>query len=421
MPAPTKFSDFSSLQSYLDSRGFFHWDLTLDRIRRVLAKFELFGGSVSRPRIVHVVGTNGKGSTSTFLAAMARAQGLRVGLYTSPHFVSIRERALINGEILSEREWVACANLVLAAGGADLTYFEFISALSLAAFARAGAELIVLEAGLGGRNDATTAAPADMVIFAPISLDHENVLGAGIEAIAADKADAMAVGRGIRATITATQEPAVADILRGAAKRLAAPLFSPAELVAYPEGTALGLAGPHQWGNAHLALAAWQWLADNFGFKNTEEGRLTGLREAFIPGRLQLTPAAPVEGLPALILDGAHNAHGLQVLAAALGMLKLKPGAIIFSALMDKDMAIAADVLPQLTSGSIFIPPIKSNPRAAAPEALAGLFGARGRVAPDFAGALRLAAKESSGAVLICGSLYLLGEFYTLYPRYLRA
>ncbi len=418
MPVPVEFADFSSLQKYLHDLDFFHWDLTLGRIRRALAYLKPYSGA-PRPCIAHILGTNGKGSTATFLASIARAQGLRVGLYTSPHFVNLRERILIDGKPLPESEWVACANMVLRTGEKDMTYFEFITALGLSAFARAGVELLVLEAGLGGRNDAVTAFPADLVIFTPLSLDHENVLGHGLAAIAADKADALAPGREIKAALSTEQEPAAYEALAAAARKLDCPLFKPEEIIAYPGGARLGLAGAHQKGNAHLALAAWQWLADNFGFKNTEEGRLAGLREAFIPGRLQFIPADPAGGSPALILDGAHNTHGLLALRAALDELKLKPGAIIFSALADKDISAAAKILAGLTAGPIFVPPIKDNSRAATPADLAGFLGPKACPVSDLAEALRLAKEKSPGPVLICGSLYLLGEFYTLYPRYL--
>ncbi len=433
MPQLSKFNDFAAITTHLDGLSSFHWDLSLERIGRVLGRLTATGpgSSAQKTLAVQVVGTNGKGSTASFLAALGQAHSLRVGLYTSPHFVSVRERIMVDGRILPESEWVACANLVWRAGGQELTYFEFITALAVAAFARAGVELVVWEAGLGGRHDATTALPVDLVLFTPMSLDHEAVLGAGLAAIAADKADALAQGRGIRAAITAGQEFAALTALQNAAARLGCPLLAPAEVAAYPESThpkldSLGLAGPHQRGNAQLALAAWHWLAANFSLPNTESGRLAGLRQAFIPGRLQFIPADPAHGLPPLILDGAHNAHGLQALAEALHNLGISPAAIIFSALADKDMRLAGEILPGLTSGPIFIPPVKDNPRAAAPADLAALFGSRAKCAPDLAAALSLAGQAllpspagPENPILVCGSLYLLGEFYTLHPEYL--
>ena len=340
-----------------------------------------------------------------------------MGLYVSPHFVSVRERVLVNGRALPENEWLACANLVWRAGGGDLTYFEFITALAAAAFDRAAVDLAVWEAGLGGRHDATTALPADVVLFTPMSLDHQTVLGPDLAAIAADKADALAAGRGIKAAITAAQASIALGALQTASTRLGCPLLTPKELAGYPGQAQLGLAGPHQRGNAHLALAGWQWLADNFGLHSKKDAHLSGLRQAFIPGRLQFIPANQARNLPPLILDGAHNAHGLHALRDALQQMGIRPGAIVFSALADKDMAQAGEILTELTSGAIFIPPVRNNPRAAAPTDLAALLGPRAKPAPDLKAAISLAAAATSDHILICGSLYLLGEFYTLHPE----
>ena len=412
-----KFTDFAALSAHLEGLGFFHWDLTLCRTRRVLEAMGL-AGRLGRAG-AHIVGTNGKGSTATFLAALGAAHGLRVGVYTSPHFVSVRERILVDGRPLPETEWVACANLVWQAGGEELTYFEFITALAAAALARAGVDLIIWEAGLGGRNDATTVLPVDVVLFTPMSLDHEGVLGAGLPAIAEDKAAALAPGRGIAAATTAAQEPRSLAALQAAAGALPCPLHTAAELIPCPEPAQLGLAGPHQQGNAHLALAGWQWLAQHFGFADTEGQRRTGLRQAFIPGRLQFISPNPARGRPQLILDGAHNAQGLQAMAQALRVMGITPGAIIFSAMADKDMSEAWALLPALTSGPIIIPPVQNNPRAAAPADLAAQLGPRAKPAPNLAAALDLAAAATSAPILVCGSLYLLGEFYTLHPEYL--
>ena len=420
MPKLPEFKDFASVAAHLGGLGFFYWDLSLERIGRTLHWLEdLVPAMTHRPAAAHVVGTNGKGSTATFLAALGQAQGLSAGLYTSPHFLSVRERILVDGKPLSEEEWVVCANFVRQAGGESLTYFEFVTALAAVAFARAKVDLAVWEAGLGARSDAVTAVPADVVLFTPIGLDHENILGEGLAAIAQDKADALVAGRGIKAVITAGQESIVRDALQSAAKRLGCPLLAPAEIIAWPEGARLGLNGAHQQSNAHLALSGWAWLAKYFGFADTEAGHLAGLRQAFIPGRLQFIAPDPARGLPALILDGAHNAHGLRALHAALRQMGISPGAVIFSALADKDMRAAGIVLSELTLGPIFVPPVQDNPRAAKPSELVAMLGPRAISAPDIQSALSLAAAATSDPILVCGSLYLLGEFYTLHPEYL--
>ncbi len=415
-----EFTDFASVAAHLRGLGFFYWDLSLERIGRTLHWLEdLVPAMQRRPAAAHIVGTNGKGSTATFLAALGRAHGLRAGLYTSPHFLSVRERILVDGRLLPEDEWVVCANFVRQAGGESLTYFEFVTALAAVAFARAGVDLAVWEAGLGARSDAVTALPVDLVLFTPIGLDHENILGEGLAAIARDKADALVAGRGIEAAVTAGQEPAVLEILQHAAERLGCPLLTPSEVIVWPEGARLGLAGAHQQDNAYLALAGWRWLVGRFGFADAEARRLDGLRRAFIPGRLQFIPSAPERGLPALILDGAHNAHGLRALHSALRQMGIRPGAVIFSALADKDMRAAGAALSALTAGPIFVPPVQDNPRAAKSEDLVALLGPRAQPAADLNAALSLAAAATSDPILVCGSLYLLGEFYTLHPEYL--
>ena len=166
----TTFSTPADIQRHLDSLGLFHMDMGLGRMRRALAALDL-----ARPPFVvaQVLGTNGKGSTSAFLASLALAHGCRVGLYTSPHFVSPTERIRIGGPEQPicapwpAENWVEPANQVMAVAP-ELTYFEFLTVLALLGFAREGVELAVLEAGLGGRHDATTAVAADLLCYAPI-------------------------------------------------------------------------------------------------------------------------------------------------------------------------------------------------------------------------------------------------------------
>ncbi len=418
-----EFRTFGDILSYLDRLGFFHMDLTLDRVGACLVRL-----GVSRPPYpaVHVVGTNGKGSTATFLASLARAHGLRTGLYTSPHFVDFRERIRIDGAPASKEACLALAREVMAAGGAKLTYFEFLTVLALLAFKTAGVDLAVLEAGLGGAHDATSAISMDMTLFTPIDLDHQAILGDTLEAIATDKAQAMQ--KGIPA-FCAPQQPAALAVLRQIARERACPfvLTGPEQL---PAEIPLGLAGAHQKTNASLALAAWRSLAAKLGIPSTPDKERHGLERAFIPGRLQYIPATPEH--PALLLDGAHNAHGLTALAHAIRARSPLPAAIIFSCLGDKKMDAVLDMLPGLTSGPIFVPPVERNPRAADPALIAAKLGDRARPMPSLRDALENAMQHvrripatkgrnapAAGPVLICGSLYLLAVFYDLYPTYL--
>ena len=245
---------FCSLQDvlrHLDALGLFHMDLGLDRMRRVLRALKL-----ERPPfvVVQVAGTNGKGSTSAFLGALCAAHGCRTGLYTSPHFVSPEERIRINGTPVPGTAWPGPANRIVAASGEELTYFEFLTVLALLLFREAGVEVAILEAGLGGRHDATTAVTADIVCFTPIAMDHAAVLGPTLGDSARDKAGAIRSGAPV---LTAPQFPAAAQALTAAATACGAELSAAPPL---PPGWLphLGLAGAHQLINAGLALAAWQ-------------------------------------------------------------------------------------------------------------------------------------------------------------------
>lgn len=420
------FRTFEELLSHLDGLGFFHMDLTLDRVGACLERLGL-----SRPPFptIHVVGTNGKGSTATFLASLARAHGLRVGLYTSPHFVDFRERIRINGIPASKEECLARARELMAAGGETLTYFEFITVLALLIFRSSEVDLAVLEAGLGGAHDATSAISMDMTLFTPIDLDHQAILGDTLAEIATDKARAMQ--KAVPA-LSAPQRPEALDALRetAAERSCALSLTGPKDL--WPDAR-LGLAGEHQKTNAALALAAWRALAPTLGLSSGPDKERKGLERAFIPGRLQYVPAS--RELPALLLDGAHNAHGLAALARAVRARPSLPRALIFSCLGDKKMDTVLGMLPELTDGPIFVPPVENNPRAADPKVLAAKLGSRATPATSLAEALKLATNslrasdrqetERSRAgfgeepVLICGSLYLLAVLYDLYPEYL--
>ena len=420
----TTFSTHTDIQRHLDGLGLFHMDMDLGRMRRALAALDL-----ARPPFVvaQVLGTNGKGSTSAFLASLALAHGCRVGLYTSPHFVSPTERIRIGGPEQpictpwpAER-WVESANQVMAAAP-DLTYFEFLTVLALLSFAREGVELAVLEAGLGGKHDATTAVAADLLCYAPIALDHKDIIGPTLADIAADKAAAI---RSAAPVCSVTQFPEAAKALENAARAHKASTFraTPA-----PAGLRLGLNGPHQRINAGLALAAWQQLAPML-HKNAEDAsaQARGLAQAFMPGRLQRLPGT--DTLPPLLLDGAHNPHGMAALIKALRAEGIKPAAAIFSCLADKDWLPAAQMLKHyLGEAPMFVLTLDNHRAAAADdiaEACNSLPPATVQALPQgpqvLAQALELAralpAVSEARPVLMSGSLYLLSEFFTMYPQ----
>lgn len=420
------FSSCADILRHLDGRGFFHMDLSLHRMVDALHALGL-----SRPPflVAQVLGTNGKGSTSTFLASLARAHGHRVGLYTSPHFVLPDERIRINGRPLPCASWVDAANDVVRCGP-ELTYFEFLTVLAVLLFAREGVELAVMEAGLGGRYDATTALAADVLAYVPIAKDHAAVLGPTLRHIAADKAAAI---RSAAPVFSAPQFPPAEEALRAAAARQGAPLSFVAPL---DTGVTLGLAGAHQRVNAGLVLAVWKSLAPRLGSSPDDAGaQARGLAAAFIPGRLQLAAGVCLPGsaepLPPLLLDGAHNAHGMRSLARYLQERALTPRAVLYSCLGDKEWQPAAALLHRQVPAAPFFVPGLHNERAAAAADVARFLNAlapgAAHVADDVPSALRLAAAvpppdgiaPERAPVLICGSLYLLSELYAFLPSLL--
>ena len=372
--------------------------------------------------IVQVLGTNGKGSTSTFLASLGQVHSLKTGLYTSPHFISPAERIRIDGMPLPEALWPALGNQVMAANS-DLTYFEFLTVLALLAFREQETDLIIMEAGLGGAHDATTAIFTNLMCYTPIGMDHMAILGDTLAAIASDKAGAI---RGNAPVVTAPQEADALACLRSTCRLHQARLVETGDAALREiSGMELGLAGPHQRVNAAVALSAWRILHDICRLPYSLPAVRKGLAQAFLPGRLQQCKARC--SLPALWLDGAHNEHGMRALVAALQEAETRPAAVIFSCLKDKDWQGMCRLLLEAagTESPLIIPAIH-NERAADNTALAALLRELGaqdvRVTPDISVAVSLldAIPKHNAPVLICGSLYLLSEFYTLFPQYLR-
>ncbi len=423
-PSPSDFTDFAGFSAYLDSLGLFHMELGPHRMQAALAGLRL----QSLPHLaVQVVGTNGKGSTSAFLAAMLAAHGLPTGLYLSPHFVTVRERILMGGRQLPEADWTAAARAVLdavAPGGeaGRLTYFELLTAMAARMFADHGAEAAVYEAGLGGAGDATTALPRDLVLFTPIGMDHAAVIGPTLADIARDKAGAMTPG-GL--AVTGPQPAEAMRELRGAAERIGARLYTVAELAAYDAAsrqavlngpprlhipvTKMRLAGPHQTQNATLALAGFSLCAGLLGISPDTDALRRALAETFIPGRLHLLH---LPGMTAkLLLDCAHNPPAVQALAEALAALGIAPAAMIFTSLGDKDLDAMAPMVRKLTQGPIFVPELPGVSRARPAAEVAALLGPRAVAVADPAAALE-AAKDIDGTVLACGSMYLLAALF---------
>ncbi|MGE5183795.1 MAG: bifunctional folylpolyglutamate synthase/dihydrofolate synthase [Acidobacteriota bacterium] len=364
----------------------FGMKLGLERLRAVL---DALGAPDRRlGKVIHVGGTNGKGSTVAMVAALARSAGTHVATYTSPHLSTLRERVVVDGELASEDAVVAAAERVDAAGGGELTFFEQITAIGMLLIADARVEVSVVEVGLGGRLDATNVVDADVAVVTGVALDHEAILGDTLELIAREKAGIFKPGR--RAVIGHSGEPAAVPWLVELARQTGAHATVVTSATGIPR---LAMPGEHQRWNAAAALAAIRAL----GVPH-ERGALARVTH---PGRF--------ERARDLILDGAHNPHGARALAATLRELALHP-VLVAAVSADKDVAaIAAALAPEVRA---VIATRYQQERALAPDALAAAFRAAGAsvdTAPDLAAALAKA-RALGSPVLVAGSLFVVGE-----------
>ncbi|HET6405895.1 MAG TPA: folylpolyglutamate synthase/dihydrofolate synthase family protein [Candidatus Thermoplasmatota archaeon] len=400
----------------LDARARFGQRMGLDTMRgmlRALGDFHL-----ALP-VVHVAGTNGKGSVCAMLASALAASGKRVGLYTSPHLVRFHERIQVDGVELRDEELARAVERCMPALQAypEATYFEVATLVALRHFADARVDVAVLETGLGGRLDATNVFEKPLAtVITNISLEHTDVLGKTEEAIAREKAGILR--RGVPC-VTGASGAALATI-RAVASELDAPLLVLGdEFVPMPDasdddgqtfdllgdrehaGLRIPFLGAHQVENAALAVATLDLLGV------PELAIREGLARTRWPGRLQR-----IAGKPSLLLDGAHNPAGVAALAEHLKARGLRP-VLVFGALGDKDWAtMVATLAPHASDAVVTRVP---SPRAADPQEVARAFsmnGIFGMVVEEPGHALRTAERIAGpdGLVLVTGSLYLVGD-----------
>jgi len=362
---------------------------------------------------VQIAGTNGKGSTAAMLDSICRAAGIRTGLYTSPHLVSMTERIRIAGEEISRDDFARHATKVRAVAE-DLvarkeiealpTFFEQLTAIALVAFREANVELAILETGLGGRLDSTTAANASIVGITSIAMDHEEYLGDTLASIAAEKAAT------IRPSVTAViakQDPEALRVLLERCEHVGVQPSLEGD-GDFWDVSGLSLRGAHQIQNASVAIRLAKALRER-GFSISEEQIGLGLARAHHPGRLELIPSKPD-----VLLDGAHNPAGAEALRTYLNEFDHGPLTLIFGAMRDKKLDQIAAVLFPLADCLILT--TVDNPRAASVETLAPLAQrfARGRIieSGSSAEAIQAAITETpeNGLICVTGSLYLIGE-----------
>ncbi|MFO0748423.1 MAG: Mur ligase family protein [Myxococcota bacterium] len=423
--------DFQATQAWLDALAPRGIQLGLERVRQALARL---GDPHVGMRAVIVGGTNGKGSTSTFLAAMLHAAGYRTGLYTSPHLVSITERIRIGGHTILPRDFAVQAAIVQQAidqaPAIPLTQFEVLTVMALCYFRERQVDIAVLEVGLGGRLDATNVVDAEVAVLTRIGLDHERILGKTTTLIAGEKVPIIKPG---------------ATAIIGCAPRLWREVVGPwcvdkkaharragvDFLHTWLEGgfryrgwmhrvgpVHLGMRGVHQGQNAALACAAAEALVDR-GLRIRPVHIAEGLLRARHRGRLERHESTA--GWPAVLVDGAHNPMGARALARHVAaFLPERPRVLLLGVNPEKQVARMIETLSRevdavvLTSSSArpvsdFAPYLAMARKAGVrhlvhdPDAARALMSARSIAGPE-------------GGVLMTGSLYLIGDLLPLLP-----
>ena len=401
-------------------------DLSLERMRVLCAAL---GDPQNRlPPVIHVAGTNGKGSTVAFIRAIAEAAGLRVHTYTSPHLVRFNERIRLAGRLIEDGALNAVLDRIEAAmegTGSQATVFESTTAAAFVAMSEVPADLTIIEVGLGGLLDATNVIDRPLLsVIAPVDLDHAEFLGDSLPGVAAEKAGILKPGaRGL----IARQSEVVMDVIEAAARRVQAPLtVMGVDFDAWADRGGLSyqdqerfldlpvpaLVGPHQIDNAGLATAVALEL------DLPESAIAEGLRSVRWPARMQRLTAGPYgEAARAadaeLWLDGGHNPHAGAALAVSLAERQARaprPLALVVGMLANKDAGGFFAALDG-TGAAVFTVPFDGA--AAEPEALAAVARGHGLGATPCASvheALDRALRFGAGRIVICGSLYLAGE-----------
>jgi dihydrofolate synthase / folylpolyglutamate synthase len=396
-------------------------DLTLDRMWRLL---EALGNPQNDlPPVIHIAGTNGKGSTQAMIRAGLEAAGKTVHAYTSPHLARFHERIRVAGELISEADLAAVLDECHAAnGGEEITYFEITTCAAILAFSRVAADYTLLEVGLGGRLDATNVVDPVLTVITPVSVDHQQYLGDTLAEIAGEKAGII---KRLVPCVVGPQEEAALEVIEDRAAKLGAPLLAhgqqwhvgpEAGRMVYQDERGLldlprpNLPGDHQIMNAGAALAALRQLGIDV------EACEAAVTQAQWPARMQRLSDGPLARMAPegeLWLDGGHNPAAGEALAATLAALPKRPTHLICGMLNTKDIAgylrpLAAEAA-SLTAVSI--PGEAATLPAEATAKVARDVGIEAGEAENVTAALKaIIARDPHARVLICGSLYLAGS-----------
>jgi dihydrofolate synthase / folylpolyglutamate synthase len=369
--------------------------LGLENVERLLRELDLPGKG---QRVIHVAGTNGKGSVCAMIDSICREAGYRTGLFTSPHLVTYRERIRVNGEMIGQHDvakGLSALREMISDWDPHPTFFEITTALALDHFKETEGELIVLETGLGGRLDATNAVTPIVSVITPIGYDHEKWLGHTLKAIAGEKAGIIKPRVPV---VSAPQKPEAEKVIRARALECDAPL----EFAVEPYGVAIGLAGAHQQENAAVAIAALR--AGNIAIPDATIAR--GLELLEWPARFQRWDEH-------LVIDGAHNPAGAEVLANTWReQFGEQRATIILAVLREKNVdGICRGLAP--IAARFVLPQIRTA-RALPPNELLAYISPitpllHYSIAPSLPAGLELA-RANPEPILITGSLHFAGE-----------
>ncbi|MEP0505497.1 MAG: folylpolyglutamate synthase/dihydrofolate synthase family protein [Paracoccaceae bacterium] len=399
-------------------------DMTLDRVFRLLDA--LSNPQNDLPPVIHIAGTNGKGSTQAMIRAGLEAEGHAVHAYTSPHLARFHERIRLAGKVIEEDHLTRVLDVCYEAnGGTPITYFEITTCAAILAFAQTPADFTLLEVGLGGRLDTTNIVDQPrLTVITPVSMDHEAFLGDTIAKIAGEKAGI--IKRNVPCVVGPQEDDAL-DVIEAQAARNAAPILAygqhwhaapDRDRMVYQDETGLldlprpALLGDHQIQNAGIALAALRELG--IGPDACERA----VTDAFWPARMQKLRSGPLVDMAIRVgaelwLDGGHNPAAGQALSATLGQMSKRPVFLICGMLNTKDvqgyLRPLANASEHLTA--IAIPGEQNTLSAEDTAESAKAVGFKTEIASDSASALERILNDCPDArVLICGSLYLAGH-----------
>jgi dihydrofolate synthase/folylpolyglutamate synthase len=351
------------------------------------------------PRVIHVAGTNGKGSVCAMADAICRAQGYRTGLFTSPHLVTFRERIQVNGEFIPEERVARGLRQIhelICDWEPHPTFFEVTTALALKYFKDVNTDIVILETGLGGRLDATNAVPSTVSVITPVDFDHQKWLGDSLDKIASEKAGIIKPNTPV---VTSVQRPEADQVIRARAMECDAPIEFIDESY---EKTPIALRGAHQKRNASLAIAALRAAQ----IEMSEAAIAHGLISIEWPARFQRWDDR-------IMIDGAHNPAAARVLAETWrDTFGDRRATVILAVLSDKDVrGICASLAP--IADHVFLPPIRSE-RAMPPNEVAKTLSSitpqlQYSITPSLGDAIA-SARLGSSPILLTGSLHFAGE-----------